>query len=128
MIFLFALPIILQQSLFSNSAADFFSKTYPKAKEVSNKSQVLVIPFLNASHTLMLAAVADALASRGHSVSVLWPSTCKCASITSNPSFHLFEYNLFTPNGGGQLSWLEMSEKVFLEEQEALGTTYQFNC
>ena len=126
LIFLFALTIILQQSLFSTTAADFFSKTDPKTKEVTNKSKVLVLPFLNASHTLMLAAVADALASRDHSVTVLWPPNCKCSSITGNPSFHLFEYNLLAPNSGSQLSWLEMSERAFLEEQEALGTSHQF--
>ena len=59
---------------------------------VSSK-RILIMPFLNTSHTIILHAVASRLAARGHSVTVLWTREFTQAAITRHPNFTLIEFS-----------------------------------
>ena len=59
---------------------------------VSSK-RILMVPFLNTSHTIILHAVASRLAARGHSVTVLWAREFTQAAITRHPNFTLLEFS-----------------------------------
>ena len=59
---------------------------------VSSK-QILMVPFINTSHTIILHAVASRLAARGHSVSVLWTREFTQGAITGHPNFTLIEFS-----------------------------------
>ena len=58
---------------------------------VSSK-RILMVPFLNMSHTMMLHAVASRLAARGHSVSVLWTREFTQTAITGQHNYTLLEF------------------------------------
>ena len=55
--------------------------------------RILMVPFVNTSHTTMLHAVASRLAARGHSVSILWTREFTQVSITSHPNYTLLEFS-----------------------------------
>lgn len=59
---------------------------------VSSK-RILIVPFLNTSHTIILNAVASRLAARGHSVSVLWSSEFTQKAINQHPNYTLFKFS-----------------------------------
>ena len=59
---------------------------------VSSK-RILMVPFLNTSHTIILHAVASRLAARGHSVTVLWSREFTQGAITGHSNFTLLEFS-----------------------------------
>lgn len=56
--------------------------------------RILMVPFLNTSHTIILHSVASRLASRGHSVTVLWASEFIQSSIIRHPNYTLIEFSM----------------------------------
>ena len=61
-------------------------------QNVSSK-RILMLPFLNSSHAIILHAVASRLAVRGHSVTVLWTTEFSHRVITRYPNYTLIEFS-----------------------------------
>ena len=63
--------------------------------ETSNVSskRILMFPFINTSHAIILHAVASRLAVRGHSVTVLWATEFSHKAITQYPNYTLIEFS-----------------------------------
>lgn len=55
--------------------------------------RILMVPFMNTSHTKILHVVASRLAARGHSVTVLWDSESSNRDIIRNPNYTLIEFS-----------------------------------
>ena len=64
--------------------------------EMSNVSskRILMLPFLNSSHAIILHAVASRLALRGHLVTVLWATEFSHKDITRYPKYTLIEFSM----------------------------------
>lgn len=56
--------------------------------------RILIVPYINSSHTIIIHAVASRLAARGHSVTVLWANEFTQGSITRHPNYTLFEFSI----------------------------------
>lgn len=63
---------------------------------VAFAKRILVVPFANVSHTLIIEVVARRLAERGHEVSVLWATDFQMPAITRSTYFKLIEFSLKT--------------------------------
>lgn len=55
--------------------------------------RILILPFLNTSHTIILNAVASPLAARGHSVSFMWANEFTQRAISRHPNYTLLEFS-----------------------------------
>ena len=56
--------------------------------------RILVVPFANVSHTLIVEAVMRRLAERGHEVTVLWANEFLMHTITHKPNYELIEFSM----------------------------------
>jgi hypothetical protein len=75
--------------------AIYASLLFVSVFEMSNVSskRILMLPFMNSSHTIILHAVASRLALRGHLVTVLWATEFPHRDITRYPNYTLIEFS-----------------------------------
>ena len=59
-----------------------------------SSKRILMLPFTNSSHSMILHSVTSSLAARGHSVTVLWATEFSQKSITRYPNYTLLEFSM----------------------------------
>ena len=79
--------------------------------------RLLVLPFLNTSHTLIMHAVASRLSARGHSVTFLWAREFHQEAITRHTNYSLLEFPLGLPPDELAECWRGTQEN-FLSQQQ----------
>lgn len=62
--------------------------------DIACAKRILVVPYTNVSHTIVIEAVMRRLAERGHELFVLWANEYRMDLITRNPHYQLIEFSL----------------------------------
>ena len=83
--------------------------------------RLLVLPFLNTSHTLIMHAVASRLSARGHSITVLWAHEFHQEAITRHTNYSLLEFPLSLQPDEIAECWRATQEN-FLSQQQLLSS------
>ena len=76
--------------------------------------RILVVPYTNVSHTIVIEAVMRRLAERGHELTVLWANDYPLDLITKNPHYKLIEFSL---NMRSDFEWVqEIVQREYLND------------
>ena len=76
--------------------------------------RILVVPYTNVSHTIVIEAVMRRLAERGHEITVLWANDYPLDLITKNPHYKLIAFSL---NMRSEFEWVqEVVQREFLND------------
>ena len=86
--------------------------------------RLLVLPFLNTSHTLKIHAVASRLSARGLSVTVLWAREFHQEAISRHTNYSLLEFPLSLPPDELAECWRATQEN-FLSLQQLSSQTHR---
>ena len=84
---------------------------------------ILMVPFMNTSHTLVMHSMASRLSARGHSISVLWAREfpqeviTRTSRFSQDTNYSLFEFPLGLPPDELADCWRAAQEE-FLSQQE----------